>query len=261
MLKKPVSEIRWETKNGSVIFGGEPASPNGIERGLSQRLGLLENLGPGTKVLSIGCGTATDLKKLLVKHNIFAVGLDAQRTFLMHATASKPKTVGLLQATAENLPVRDQSFDLVLLLEVLEHVEDPETTLQEIGRVLKTNGTLLLSVPNRFYFFETHGIQISKSSVDNLLGIGIPFFSWVPNILRKRFERARIYNQSQMAWLLRSKNFEIETIKYLMPPFDKMKTSALIEALRRISCKLSNLTVSKMFGANIMILAKKAKKE
>ena len=45
------------------------------------------------------------------------------------------------------MPFRDESFDTVLLLEVLEHVAEPERVLAEIQRVLRIGGVLLLSMP------------------------------------------------------------------------------------------------------------------
>lgn len=50
-------------------------------------------------------------------------------------------------ATASKLPIRSQSIDTVLLLEVLEHLEYPTDALSEIARVLKPGGRLLLTIP------------------------------------------------------------------------------------------------------------------
>lgn len=50
-------------------------------------------------------------------------------------------------ADAGNLPVPDQSIDVVLLLEVLEHLPDDRKALDEIRRVMKSGGKLYLSVP------------------------------------------------------------------------------------------------------------------
>ncbi len=54
---------------------------------------------------------------------------------------------------AENIPVADASFDTALLCEVIEHLERPVAVLREALRVLKTNGTLIISIP---FLFPLH---------------------------------------------------------------------------------------------------------
>lgn len=50
-------------------------------------------------------------------------------------------------AAAESLPFRDATFDLVVSITVLEHVNDPQRVISEIHRVLKKNGNIILSTP------------------------------------------------------------------------------------------------------------------
>ena len=52
-----------------------------------------------------------------------------------------------LFGSASQLPLQDDSFDTVILLEVLEHLERPQQALKEIQRVLRPGGTLILSLP------------------------------------------------------------------------------------------------------------------
>lgn len=60
-----------------------------------------------------------------------------------------------VQADAQNIPFRENSFDQVLCLMVLEHVTDPLLLLQEISRVLEPGGRLILSVPNERYLTKS----------------------------------------------------------------------------------------------------------
>lgn len=53
-----------------------------------------------------------------------------------------------VRASAENLPFRDQTFDLVFAGEVLEHLNVPALALNEWTRVLRTRGSPCLSTPN-----------------------------------------------------------------------------------------------------------------
>ena len=53
------------------------------------------------------------------------------------------------QADVECLPYKDDAFDYVFMIEVLDHLFSPDQALREVRRVLKPNGCLIVSVPNR----------------------------------------------------------------------------------------------------------------
>jgi SAM-dependent methyltransferase len=52
------------------------------------------------------------------------------------------------------IPVEDDSFDLVILTEVLEHVYSPERALIELARVLKTGGTIAITMPYACHYHQ-----------------------------------------------------------------------------------------------------------
>lgn len=54
---------------------------------------------------------------------------------------------GVVLDAGHALPFKNEFFDLIGAFEVLEHIEQPETTLQEVNRILRTGGKFLLSVP------------------------------------------------------------------------------------------------------------------
>ena len=251
-MKNSGEELFWKTDDGSLIFGGKPVAHNEKDFGLEVRLGMLNNIELGNTILSVGCGLATELK-LLTKQNHMTIGLDPARDFLVSAKMKKNAQY-LVQATGESTPFRESVFDLVLLFEAIEHVMNPETTLQEINKILKPGGKLLLTVPNRFYILETHGIQGSWKQVIHLGGLGLPFFSMMPNFVRKKFERARIFSQAKIVALLKKNDFEPVKIRYLMPPLDIVKQTPLVLATRRVLFCLSFVPLVKMFGMTIMIL-------
>jgi len=248
-------ELRWKRENGNWIYGGAPVGHTGKEVGMLLRLNLLKNLKLGKIVLSVGCAMAVELQ-LFKKRGFITVGLDPERIFLLEGNA-RENADDFIQAVGESMPLRDDSFDLVLLFEVLEHVMKPEVVLEEISRVLKPSGILFLTVPNRFYPFETHGIQVCQRQIDNLLGIGIPFFSLAPNFLRRRFERARIYSEAEVISLLRKHCFEPFITEYLMPPLDIVRQTPLTKAIRRVFLSLSKVPIIKKLGASIMVVSKK----
>ncbi len=62
----------------------------------------------------------------------------------------KIKNIFLTGAVNENLPYKDNSFDVIFSQYVLEHVNNKDISLSEIKRVIKPNGIILLVVPNYF---------------------------------------------------------------------------------------------------------------
>lgn len=92
------------------------------------------------RVLDIGCAGGW------ARHTVSAqcdyVGLDYPLT-AQGIYGTRPDVF----ADGASLPFHEDSFDTILLLEVLEHVAEPERVLSEIARVLKSGGILLLSMP------------------------------------------------------------------------------------------------------------------
>jgi SAM-dependent methyltransferase len=133
----------------------------------------------------------------------------------------------------------------------------PEAVLEEILRILKPHGLLFITVPNRFYLFETHGFQIRGRQIGNLLGIGIPLFSMAPHFLRRRFERARIYSEAEALSMLRKCCFEPLVMKYLMPSLDMFRKTALTKAISRVFHSLEKMPIFEKLGSSIMIVSEK----
>ena len=59
---------------------------------------------------------------------------------------------------ATNLPFKDDSFDLVTILHVIEHIKNDEAALRDIYRVLKKNGTALIVTPNANRFTKLYSV-------------------------------------------------------------------------------------------------------
>lgn len=121
-----------------------------------------------------------------------------------------------------HLPLRDSSVDVVLLMDVLEHVQYEPPILREARRVLKEGFLLFISAPNRFYPFETHGMHLFNVTFDNFLGVGIPLLSYMPKRLRCLIAIARIYTQKELFNLLESEKFDALIMEYDMPPLDAL---------------------------------------
>lgn len=93
-------------------------------------------------ILDIGCGTGY-ISQQLKNHSSFCVGCDFDKARIKFA---KDLGICVVLGDGKNLPFRSSSFDGVVAIELLEHVQNPEDILKEIKRVSK--GSVLITVPN-----------------------------------------------------------------------------------------------------------------
>ena len=102
----------------------------------------------GHRVLDIGCGDGY-LMNLAADRGAVATGVDTEATGLALARQmlGEPRNLRLVRADATRLPLLEGSFDRVLLVDVVEHLVDPEPCLSEIGRMLAPDGWLLVTTP------------------------------------------------------------------------------------------------------------------
>ena len=103
-----------------------------------------------SKILDIGCGDCSNYQSYFVNNSLEYIGVDVSDKALKRAQSKGYKVIKL--DLSDDLPFMDNYFDLVICLEVLEHLFDPKEVVLEIDRVLKDYGHFILSVPNIGYF-------------------------------------------------------------------------------------------------------------
>ena len=116
------------------------------------------NINPEGTMLDLGCGEGRHIFGVMEKFpDLKCIGLDPHIESLDKAfeglkfleSISNTKT-NFLSGSAYSLPFSDDSFDLVVCSEVLEHLHDYKDAIKEINRVLKPGGQFLASVPAEF---------------------------------------------------------------------------------------------------------------
>ena len=100
------------------------------------------------RVLDVGCGTGP-FSLAAQARGASVTSLDIGVELLRRARSKGAARV--LAGDATSLPFANSTFDLVISSECIEHTVDPERSVTEMLRVLRSNGTLVVSCPNRVW--------------------------------------------------------------------------------------------------------------
>ena len=111
--------------------------------------------------------TAVRRRAALADGRPLVVGLEYDAVYAARARRHYPD-LAFLRGSADRLPFADQTFDVVLLLDVLEHLPRPEPALAEAWRVLRPSGTLIVSVPHAGLLASLDSLNVYSALRDRL---------------------------------------------------------------------------------------------
>ena len=174
------------------------------------------------RVLDLGSGVG-EYVRAFARQGAAAIGLDVDPPRLAEARQRSADGgwhgTEFLAGAGESLPFPDNSLDVIVMNEVIEHVDDDRATLREVSRVLTDNGRCVIFAPNRGYPFETHGIYVGKRYVFG----NIPLVNWLPRFLRDRLvPHARVYGHGDWRRLLEGSDLEIVDQGYVFAGYDNI---------------------------------------
>ena len=219
---------------------------------------------PDDLILDLGCGVGEYVRAIKLT-GAECVGIDIERPRLLDATArdklvdaSDFTPASYLLAASEALPFEGESFDVVLMNEVIEHVQDDKETLREIYKILKPGGVCILFAPNKGYPFETHGIWWRNKYIFG----NIPVVNWLPARLRNKLvPHARVYGHLEFESLIQNLSFTILRHSYVFPGFDNIyrRSKALANVLRFVCYRLERTPLCRLGLSHFMVLQKAPK--
>jgi ubiquinone/menaquinone biosynthesis C-methylase UbiE len=247
-------------KNRYIKVGDPCTSAN--ETTIQNRLNFILNSLPADKnqiVLDIGTGFGIYLINLSSR-SALSVGIDTVSGNLQKINKN-PDNVKLILMSAENLAFKDNTFSTIIMIEVLEHLVTAERVISEIFRVLRRDGNLIITSPNKLFPLETHGFRIGSRNYGTK-GFGFPLLPYLPEIFRRHVTNAKIYTPWNFKKILRKRGFQIVNQKFLSPNFDEIsmnfpKYKSLIVSVQRLMSVIENIPILNYFLMTIIIHAKK----
>jgi SAM-dependent methyltransferase len=140
----PLPAFDYEAKR----WGASPVRPQPwYMNGLKLRYLLADLSQIHGRVLDVGCGAGSIAKAVKRERpDLEVMGCDLSESALANARVDA-EGVDFRLATAERLPFEDGTLDFVWIIDVLEHVDDPERVLREVARVLKPGGGFHIVLP------------------------------------------------------------------------------------------------------------------
>ncbi|MBI4498268.1 MAG: methyltransferase domain-containing protein [Chloroflexi bacterium] len=222
--------------------------------GQDRRLNLVRRYVPleGKAILDIGCGLGAYMTKFRqFSERVHGIEIERERA----VEGGRRGVPHIAIARGENLPYKDGVFDIVFLHEVLEHVQDDAQTVREALRVLRPGGHVVIFVPNRLYFFETHGFYLGKKYIFRLL----PLVNWLPDVIRNRLvPHARAYLARDLRRLFQGQPARVVVHTYVYPGYDNIVARRpILGNLLRRTTYFAERTPLKVFGLSHFLVVEK----
>ena len=222
-------------------------------RGQERRLELIRKHVDleGKRILDVGCGIGTYVKRFqMFSPHAYGVDIDPEKVEIARQTLPN-----ITWAPAEELPFEDNSFDVIMLHEVIEHVDDDRLTIREAVRCLRPGGKLIIFAPNRMYPFETHGFYFRERFIFRLL----PLINYAPDFIRNQFcHHVRIYTRRGIERLFQGLNVDFVVRSHIYPGFDNIaQRKPLLGQFLQLATDVAERTPLRALGISHFIVAQK----
>ena len=174
-MPKSLQEKRFDAAVASKGISSKPIYQTVLH--LCQTLRLSGDL------LDFGAGTGTLARQLIVSHT----GGSITCADILPRPESLPAGILWRQTDLNNpIPVPDNSFDIIIASEVIEHLENPRATFREFYRLLRSDGALIVTTPNQESVRSLAALLMGGHFVA-FLGRSYP--AHITALVRKDFER------------------------------------------------------------------------
>lgn len=174
----------------------------------------------GKVVLDIASGSGYGTSEL-AKSAEKVIGVDLNKEAIKYAKKNYgAKNVDFINGKATEIPLKSNSVDVVVSFETIEHINDYQKFMQEITRVLKQDGLLILSTPNDVEFPEGNHFHVHEFKYEELQKLAKKYFENVENYFQATWLYNALLREDQLSkeWVK-----EVETLQ--TAPVDKKKAT------------------------------------
>jgi SAM-dependent methyltransferase len=239
------------TEHQQSLYVGAPRSSS-CHKTLGVITGKLRGLGAfpaGGRLLDVGCGDGA-FTRVLANGFREVVGIDVQEPHLQRfrEAVNGEARFKILNMSASAMDLAADTFDTIITIETLEHVPELAAAAREICRVLRPGGELLITVPNRWFPFENHGLRIGSWEKHGRIPL-LPYLPW----LHRRWSLARVFRVRDLDSLFVPQGLTRTAVDYAWPTFEH-GGNRFQSALRPLFGLMRALESSplRMFGSSVI---------
>ncbi|MGY4726216.1 glycoside hydrolase family 99-like domain-containing protein [Burkholderia pyrrocinia] len=179
-----------------LVWDGEryiPGMSAQIEVEHMHRYLVARNLAAGLRVLDIACGEGYG-SFALSRTAASVVGVDISDEAIRHAQSTyghRTDNLAFVVGSAADIPLADASVDMVVSFETIEHHDQHEAMMREIKRVLRPDGFVIISSPNKYEYSDVPGYS-------NPWHVKELYLDEFESLLRTQFSQVTLYGQRVM---------------------------------------------------------------
>lgn len=234
-----------------TLYVGSPRG-EALSKTLDLITGKLRRLGKlsGDRLLDVGCGDGA-FTRILAPGFGEVHGIDVQEPFLedFRKAVAGDTRFHVANMSASEMAFPDAHFDSIVSIETLEHIPDLTGAASEICRVLRSGGELLITVPNRWFPFENHGMRIGSWEYHGRIPL-LPYLPW----LHRKASLARVFKASDLDQLFVTRGLQRTGLDYAWPTFEHggNRFQPLLKPLFGVM-RNAESSPFKMFGSSVIV--------
>jgi ubiquinone/menaquinone biosynthesis C-methylase UbiE len=163
----------------------------------------------GKIVLDIASGSGYGTK-LLSESAKFVYGVDVNETAINYSKKNyAAKNIEYLTGDGESIPLEDNSVDVVVTFETIEHIKDYKKFMTEVKRVLKDDGLAIISTPNDIEFSEGNHFHLHEFEYEELISLVKQHFKNVDSYFQSTWKHVAVGSENELSTDVNAKTLNL----------------------------------------------------